>query len=103
METADYIVLFGYFLGVLLVGSIFSKSQKSLKDFFMASGNIPWWAAAISGIATVASAISYIGAVGLGFSTDFSFLQYRLALPIALVVICVVILPFFYNLGLYSI
>lgn len=69
----------------------------------MGSGNIPWWAAALSGIATVASAISYIGGVGLGFSSDFSFLQYRLALPIAILVICVIVLPFFYNLKVYSI
>lgn len=103
MQSIDYIILISYFTGVLVLGSFFSKSQKSLKDFFMGSGNIPWWAAALSGIATVASAISYIGAVGLGYSTDFSFLQYRLALPIAMVVICVIVLPFFYNLGLYSI
>jgi SSS family transporter len=103
MQFIDYIILITYFAGVVVVGSFFSKSQKSLKDFFMGSGMIPWWAAALSGIATVASAISYIGAVGLGFSSDFSFLQYRLALPIAMVVICVVVLPFFFNLGLYSI
>ncbi len=103
MQTIDYIILITYFSGVVILGGFFSKSQKSLKDFFMGSGNIPWWAAAISGIATIASAISYIGAVGLGFSSDFSFLQYRLALPVALVIICVVILPFFFHSGIYSI
>lgn len=103
MQTIDYLILIAYFSGVLILGSFFSKSQKSLKDFFMGSGTIPWWAAAISGIATIASAISYIGAVGLGFSSDFSFLQYRLAMPIALLVICVVILPFFFHSGIYSI
>ncbi|MEC3878971.1 sodium:solute symporter family transporter [Parapedobacter sp. 10938] len=103
MHKIDYIILITYFVGVLALAGFFSKSQKSLKDFFMASGNIPWWAAAFSGIATVASAISYIGGVGLGFSHDFSFLQYRLALPIAIAVICIIVLPFFYNLKLYSI
>lgn len=103
MQGIDYIILAGYFIGVLVLGGYFSKSQKSLKDFLMGSGDIPWWAAALSGIATVASAISYIGAVGLGYSTDFSFLQYRLALPIAILIICVVVLPFFFRMGLYSI
>lgn len=69
----------------------------------MGGGSIPWWAAAVAGIATVTSAISYIGAVGLGYSSDFSFLQYRLALPFAILVICVVILPFFFKLKVYSI
>lgn len=96
-------MLAGYFLVIFLIGSFFSTSQKSLKDYFLGSRNIPWWAVSFSGIATVVSAISYIGAVGLGFDSDFSFLQYRLAIPIAIVVITVVILPFFYNLQLYSI
>jgi len=103
MHLIDYIILVGYFLGVVTLAGFFGKSQKSLKDFLMGGGTIPWWAAAFAGIATVTSAISYIGAVGLGFSTDFSFLQYRLALPIAILVICVIIIPFFFNLKLYSI
>lgn len=103
MHIIDYIILISYFLGVVVLAGFFGKSQKSLKDFLMGGGTIPWWAAAFAGIATVTSAISYIGAVGLGFSSDFSFLQYRLAMPIAILVICVVIIPFFFNLKLYSI
>ncbi len=103
MHYIDYIILSAYFGGVVILASFFGKSQKSLKDFLMGGGTIPWWAAAFAGIATVTSAISYIGAVGLGFSTNFSFLQYRLALPIAAAVICIIIIPFFFNLKLYSI
>ncbi|HMR19513.1 MAG TPA: sodium/solute symporter [Sphingobacterium sp.] len=103
MHIIDYLILAAYFLGVVVLAGFFGKSQKSLKDFLMGGGTIPWWAAAFAGIATVTSAISYIGAVGLGFSTNFSFLQYRLALPIAILVICVIIIPFFFNLKLYSI
>src|SRR3546814_9752411 len=94
MESLDYIFLVVYFLIIFMIGSFFSKSQKSLKDYFLGSRNIPWWAAAFSGMATIVSAIAYIGGVGLGFTSDFSFLQYRLGLPIAALVICVIILPF---------
>lgn len=103
MHIVDVILVIAYFVAVVLVAGFFSKSQKSLKDFLMGGGEIPWWAAAMAGIATVTSAISYIGAVGLGFSTDFSFLQYRLAVPIAVAIICIVVLPFFFRLRLYSI
>jgi len=103
MHQIDYIILIAYFIGVVILAGFFSKSQRSLKDFLMGGGTIPWWAAAFAGIATVTSAISYIGAVGLGYSTNFSFLQYRLAIPIAIFVICVIILPFFFRLKLYSI
>lgn len=103
MQDLDYIVLGVYFLVVFAVGGVFARSQRSLKDYFLGSRNIPWWAAAFSGIATIVSAISYIGGVGLGYSTDFSFLQYRLAVPLSLLIIVVVLLPFFYNLQLYSV
>src|SRR5690606_29891816 len=103
MQTFDVVLVVAYFLAVVVVASKFSGSQKSLKEFLMGGGEIPWWAAAMAGIATVTSAISYIGAVGLGFSTDFSFLQYRLAVPIAVAIICIVVLPFFFKLRLYSI
>lgn len=103
MQLVDYLVLGGYFLVIFLIGSFFSTSQKSLKDYFLGSRNIPWWAVSFSGIATIVSAISYMGAVGLGFTSDFGFLQYRLAVPIAIAVILIIILPFFYNLQLYSI
>lgn len=103
MHIVDVILVVAYFVGVVLVASKFSKSQKSLKDFLMGGGEIPWWAAAMAGIATVTSAISYIGAVGLGFSSNFSFLQYRLAVPIAVAIICIVVMPFFFRLRLYSI
>jgi len=103
MHPADSIIVVAYFVGVVVVAGVFSRSQKSLKDFLMGGGDIPWWAAALAGVATVTSAVSYIGAVGLGFSTNFGFLQYRLAVPIAIGVICVIIMPFFFRLRLYSI
>lgn len=103
MNSVDYTIIILYFLGIVLLASFFGKSQKSLKDFLMGNGQIPWWAAAFSGIATVTSAISYIGAVDLGFNNDFSFLQYRLSMPLALLIICGIILPFFFKLNVFSI
>lgn len=103
MHSVDYTIIIIYFLGIVLLASFFGKSQKSLKDFLLGNGQIPWWAAAFSGIATITSAISYIGAVDLGFNHDFSFLQYRLSMPLALLIICGVILPFFFKLNVYSI
>ncbi|HEY8551592.1 MAG TPA: sodium/solute symporter, partial [Vicinamibacterales bacterium] len=70
--------------------------------FFLAGKNIPWWAAAFSGIATIVSAISYLGAPGQAFRADLTFLQYRLTTPLALVIICLVFIPFFHRLDLFT-
>ena len=64
---------------------------------------MPWWLAAFSGIATIVSGASYLGGPGVAYKGDYTLLQYRLALPISIFVLCFVLLPFFYRLHVYSI
>jgi SSS family transporter len=103
MSAADYLILAAYLAVVTLVGSVCFRGQKSLSDFFLGRRNIPWWAAAFSGIATVLSAISFLGAPGQAFKSDLRFLQYRLATPAAIFIIGWIMIPFFYRLRVYSI
>ncbi len=103
MTPLDITILAAYFLGVVCLGSVFYRGQKSLADFFLAERNIPWWAAAFSGIATILGAISFLGAPGQAFKSDLRFLQYRLGTPIALLLIGWVMIPFFYRLRVFSI
>lgn len=102
MTTVDIGIVVVYFLAILLIGTVFCREQKSLKEYFLGSRNIPWWAAACSGIATLASAVGYLGAPGLAFKSDLSYLQLRLAVLPALIVICLLLIPFFYRLELYT-
>jgi solute:Na+ symporter, SSS family len=100
MTALDYGILVLYVAAVALAGVLFS-GQKSLKEYFLGDRNIPWWAAGFSGIAI--SANSLLGGPGQAFKSDLTFLQYRLALPAALLVNCFVIIPAFYRLELYSV
>jgi solute:Na+ symporter, SSS family len=99
----DYLVIVVYFVGVFLIGARFARQQTSLKDFFLGSRNVPWWAATFSGIATIVSGVSFLGGPGLAFSLNYSFHQFRLGIPIALLVLCVVMLPILFRLNVYSI
>lgn len=103
MTPLDIAILTAYFIAVVCLGSVFYRGQKSLGDFFLAERNIPWWAAAFSGIATILGAISFLGAPGQAFKSDLRFLQYRLGTPIALFLIGWVMIPFFYRLRVFSI
>ena len=96
MTTIDYLIIAAYFSLIIFIGSSFSSSQKSLKDYFLGGRSVPWWAAMFSGIATLVSAISYLGAPGVAFNGDYTLHQYRLGLPIAMVVLSLVMLPYFY-------
>jgi len=103
MSGIDYLILVLY-LGVSCgIAALFAGRQKSLKDYFMGDRNIPWYAAAFSGVATIASAASFLGGPGVAYSGNLQFLQYRLAMPLVLGIICGIILPMFFRLQVYSI
>ena len=102
MTLIDYAVLGGYLILVLWVGGRYGAGQKSLKEFFLGSRTIPWWAAACSGIATMVSAIGYLGAPGQAFASDWTYLQARFAWPVAILITCVLFIPFFYKLGVFT-
>lgn len=102
MTPLDYVITVFYFLVIVGIGTLF-RNQKSLKDYFLGGQQVPWWAAMFSGIATLVSAVGYLGAPGVAFSGDFTLHQYRLGLPTAIFVLCVVMLPFFYSKQRFSI
>ncbi len=66
----DYLVIGIYLVSMVVVGIIFSGRQSSLKEYFHASGNVPWWAVGISLIATHLSPISYLALPGWIFERD---------------------------------
>jgi SSS family transporter len=103
MSWIDYVVLVAYLAVVCGIAARFAGRQKSLKDYFMGDRSMPWYAAAFSGVATIASAASFLGGPGMAFSGNLQFLQYRLAMPIVLGIICGLILPMFFRLQVYSI
>lgn len=103
MSTFDYVVIAIYFAGTFVIGLRFAGRQKSLKDFFLGGRSIPWWGAAASGIATIVSGVSYLGAPGQAFVANYYWHQARLAIPFGLSVLCLVLMPRFYRLGSFSI
>ncbi len=103
LSVVDYVIIVVYFLCILGIGAFTGKGQKSIRDYFLGSRNMPWYAAMFSGIATVVSAISYIGAPAVAFSEDFRYHQVRLGFPIALLALCLVFLPTFYKTNQASI
>jgi len=102
VTSLDYTVIVLYLVGTVLVGGWFGRGQTTLREFFLGDRNIPWWAAAFSGIATIVSGAAFLGGPGQAFKSDFTFLQYRLAAPFAAAVICVILIPFFYKLDVYT-
>lgn len=61
LNFLDIAVLVGYLVVILIIATKFVHEQHNLKDYFVASGHMPWWAVGMSILATLLSAVSITG------------------------------------------
>ena len=79
-----------------------TKDSQELEGYFLAKRSMPWWAAGISVMATQLSAITMIGTTGQGYTDGLRFIQFYFGLPLAMIILSVTLVPFFYRSGVYT-
>lgn len=76
MRILDIVILFAYLIGTVLFGAWFSRRQrKGVKDYFVSSQHIPWWAIMASVVSTETSSLTFVSVPGVAFAGNFTFLQ----------------------------
>src|SRR4026209_900687 len=102
MHPIDWAVLVGFVTWIVYDGLKRTRDSHELEGYFLASRSIPWWAAGISVMATQLSAITMIGTTGQGYMDGMRFIQFYFALPIAMIILSLTLVPFFYRSGVYT-
>jgi len=102
MHTIDWVVVIAFIAWILYDGIRRTRDSQHLEGYFLASRSIPWWAAGLSGLATQLSAITMIGTTGQGYMDGMRFIQFYFALPLAMIVLSLTLVPFFYKSGVYT-
>ncbi len=102
MHPVDWAVVIGFTAWIVYDGLKRTKDSDQIEGYFLANRSIPWWAAGISVMATQLSAITMIGTTGQGYTDGLRFIQFYFALPVAMVILSVTLVPFFYNSGVYT-
>ncbi len=102
MSALDWGVFAVYFAGVIGFAYYQSRKNVGVEGFFLANRRLGWGAIGLSVMATQASAITYIGTTGQAFDDGMEFVQVYLGLPIAMVIICAVFIPFFYRSRVFT-
>ncbi len=102
MHPIDWAVLLSFMGWIVYDGLKRTKDSQEIEGYFLANRSIPWWAAGISVMATQLSAITMIGTTGQGYNDGLRFIQFYFALPLAMIVLSVTLVPFFYNSGVYT-
>ncbi len=102
MATLDWTVLVIYLMGIVVFGYWVGRNNRKLDDFFLAGREMPWWAVGLSVMATQISAITFVGTTGQGYGDGMRFLVVYFALPFAMVILCVTMVPFFYRAKVFT-
>ncbi len=102
LNKLDFAIIAIYLVAITLFGLRFRKRQRSLRDYFLADRNIPWWAISLSIVAAETSTLTIISIPGLAYEGNFTFLQLVLGYLVGRVIICVVLLPQYFRGDLYT-
>src|SRR3989442_6780504 len=102
LDKLDLSIIAIYLAGIPLFGLRFRKRQRSMRDYFLAGRDIPWWAIALSIVAAETSTLTIISIPGLAYDTNLTFLQVVMGYVVGRVVISFVLLPHYFRGDLYT-
>src|SRR5271167_691106 len=98
----DCAILVLYLVGITLFGARFRRGQKNLRDYFLGGRTAPWWAIASSIVATETSTLTIIGTPAIAYDGNLGFLQLVLGYLVARVILCVVLVPQYFQGEFYT-
>ena len=102
MSALDWIVLFITLLLIVVYGMYRSRGIKNIDGFLVGDRQLPWYNVGLSVMATQASAITFLSAPGLAYSSGMSFVQFYFGLPLAMIMLCVTFVPIFHKMKVYT-
>ncbi len=106
MNYIDWIIM-GLYIGFLIWLSYrIGRQQTNEEDYYLGSKKVHWMPVGISTMATQLSTNSMLGApafVAFSVGGGLLWLQYELAVPLAMIIIMVFLVPFFKKSGVISI
>ena len=102
LHTIDWIILSITLIFIVVYGSYVTRKNTNVQDYIKGGNDTKWWTIGLSVMATQASAITFLSTPGQAFHSGMGFVQFYFGLPIAMVIICVVFIPMYYRLKVYT-
>src|ERR1700694_5612242 len=101
----DYTVLALYLIGITIFGTLFRKSQRTVKDYFLGDKNTAWIVISLSIVATETSTLTLIGVPALAFASyarpeqggNYTYLQVVLGYMVARILISFLFIPAYFR------
>jgi solute:Na+ symporter, SSS family len=95
LHTLDFIVLAVYALLIVGLSIAVSRKQESTADYFIAGRGLPGWVVAFTLMGTIIGTGTFVGHPGNSFQKGLILLVPHLMLPVVLLFVSKVIVPFY--------
>jgi len=102
MSLLDWIVLLSTLVFITVYGIYKSRGNKDIEGYLLGNKTMKWYTIGFSIMATQASAITFLSAPGQAFTDGMRFIQFYFGLPLAMVVLCVTVVPIFHRMKVYT-
>ncbi|GAA4242883.1 sodium:solute symporter [Winogradskyella damuponensis] len=102
LDWIDWTVLIATLATIVGYGTWKTRGRKNAQDYIKGGNTSKWWTIGLSVMATQASAITFLSTTGQAFSDGMGFVQFYFGLPIAMVIICLVFIPLYHRLKVYT-
>ena len=102
LSWIDWTVLSATLIAIVTYGTLQTRGSRNVQDYLKGGNTSKWWTIGLSVMATQASAITFLSTPGQAFNDGMGFVQFYFGLPIAMVVICMVFIPLYHRLKVYT-
>jgi SSS family transporter len=102
VSLIDWAIIAAYLFWIVWDGLRPAKAGNALEGYLLAGRSLPWWAVGLSVMATQLSAITMTTTTGQGYAEGMRFLQFYFALPLAMIVLSMTLVPFFHKARVFT-
>lgn len=94
--------MIGTLAGIVIYGVYKTREVDNVRSYLLGDRDLKWWTIGLSVMATQASAVTFLSTPGQAYNDGLGFAQFYFGLPIAMVVLCIFVLPIYYRLKVYT-
>src|SRR5580658_3732162 len=102
MRPLDWIVLVASLVSIIAYGLYRGRGSNTVDRYLLAGKSMPWYAMALSIMATQASAITFISTTGQSYVDGMRFVQVYFGMPLAMVALSATAVPIFHRAKVYT-
>lgn len=102
MNIIDWVVMFSTLTAVITYGWWRGRRNRTTDEYLLAGRSMPWYAMALSIMATQASAVTFISTTGQAYVDGMRFVQFYFGLPLAMVILSFTAVPVFHRANVFT-